>query len=330
MKERNYDVAIVGGGPAGMSAAIYAGRARLKTVLIEKLLPGGQLLSTDVIEDYPGFRSIIGRDLARLMEEQIKDFGAEIQSDTVTGISPVDADWLVRTESGAEYRTQTVVYCPGGTPRKLGVPGEKELTARGVSYCAICDGPLFRDQVIAVVGGGDSAAEEGIYLARFGRKVYILDNDNKLEASPLLQELVFAHPRMEVRFNNVVEEIGGVGRVEWVRLRNVKDGSVSKLDVGAVFIYIGFEPNTELLKGKVQMDERGYIISDSRMRTSAPGIFAAGDVRAATTRQIINAAADGATAALQAYAYLQERRAPAPIAARRVAKEPTIRKKRAA
>lgn len=316
VKQERYEVVIVGGGPAGLSAAVYSGRALLKTVLIEKLQPGGQLLNTDIVEDYPGFRSIRGHELAKRMEEQARDFGAVIHSGTVTEIRSVDSEWLVRTQQGAEYRTPAVIYCPGGSPKKLQVPGEERLAKRGVSYCAVCDGPLFRGQPIAVVGGGEGAVGEAIYLARFGSKVYILDGDDKLEASPLLQQRAFANPKIQVHFCALVQEIGGVDRVEWIKIENAKDGSASKLDVGAVFVYMGLQPDSGLLRGKVQMDERGYIVTDWRTHTSASGIFAAGSVRAQTTRQIVNAAADGATAALQAYAYLEEGRILAPVAAR--------------
>ncbi len=333
MKQENWDVVVIGGGPAGLAAGIYASRANLRTVIIEKLLPGGYLLSTEEIENYPGFIRVQGADLATRMEKQTRFSGAVIRIGTANEIRSVDSEWLVRTEEGDEYRAPAIIYCTGGSPRKLNVPGEAEFSGRGVSYCAVCDGPLFHDQVIAVVGGGDSAVGEGIYLARFGKKVHILNNDDDLEASPVLQERAFTDPKIEVHFNSLVEQIGGTEKVEWVRIRNPKDGSVSTLDVGGVFIYIGFWPNSDLLRGKVKLDERGYIITDWRMRTSAPGIFAAGDVTAYTVRQITNAVADGTTAALQAYEYIQEQRAPTAIAARRVASpvvQVKVRKKKAA
>lgn len=319
VKRKNYDVVIIGAGPAGLTSGIYAGRARLRTLIVEKGLPGGYLHSTNVVENYPGFLSVKGFDLARRMEEQARVSGAEIRSGTAKEIRSVNAEWLVLTEEGDEYQAPAVICCTGGSPRKLNVPGEAEFTGKGVSYCAVCDGPLFRDQVIAVVGGGDSAVGEGIYLASYGSKIHILNNDDELEASPILQERAFANPKVEIHFNSVVEQIGGTDRVQWVRIRNPKDGSVSRLDVGAVFVYIGFRPNSELLRGIARLDDRGYVITDWRMRTSAAGIFAAGDVIAYTVRQITSAVGDGTTAALHAYQYVQERRAPRAIPARRAA-----------
>ncbi|MBI2954387.1 MAG: thioredoxin-disulfide reductase [Chloroflexi bacterium] len=327
IKEHSYDTVIIGAGAAGLAAAIYAGRSKLRTLLLEKLIPGGQLLNTEVIENYPGFISIPGPDLAEKMKEHARAADVDVRTGTASKITQVNSEWLVETQEGDRFRAPTIIYCGGGTPRKLNVPGEAEFSARGVSYCAVCDGPLFRGQVIAVAGGGDSAIGEAIYLSRFASKVHVLNNDDELEASPTLQEQALANPKIQIHLNAVVTEVGGANRVEWVKLRDPRTGAIDQLRVGGIFVYIGFRPNSDILAAIVRRDERGYIVVDWRMATSAPGIFAAGDVRSYTTRQIVNAAADGVTAALKAYDYVSKLRAPAEIAAGRARQ---ARRKRAA
>jgi len=309
---RHYDVVIVGGGPAGLTAAIYAARATLRTVLLEKGSPGGQLLRTTVIEDYPGFRRIFGAELAKKMEEHARDFGAQIVSATVTEIRNRSEDKQVVTLEGDRYRAGAVIVCTGGSPRRLRVPGEVEFTGRGVSYCAICDGPFFTDKTIAVVGGGDSAVGEANYLTRFASKVYVINREEELQAAPLLQSQLMANPKVSVISRSVVQEIGGNQTVSWVQIKNLKTGKMRRLNVSGVFIYIGFQPNSDILPKEVLLDEDGYILTDLRMQTSTPGIFAAGDVRAESTRQVTNAVGDATTAAIQAYRYLESIHALAP------------------
>jgi thioredoxin reductase (NADPH) len=302
----DYDVVIIGAGPAGLCAALYCGRARLKTLVLDKLAPGGELLNTEWIEDYPGFRLIRGVELAQRMEEHARDFGAEFRMATVVEVWSEGVDKFVRTDEGDVYRARAVIVCTGGSPRKLGVPGEAEFAGRGVSYCAVCDGAFFQDQVVAVVGGGDAAVEEGTFLTRYARKVYIIHRRDQLRAQPILQERAFANPKVEFIWNTVVEEIGGSDAVEWVRLRNVKDGTTSTLPVNGIFIYIGFVPNSNIFRDPVKTDPNGYIITNERMETSIPGIFAAGDVRVQLVRQITNAVGDATTAAIAAQKYIDQ------------------------
>ncbi len=307
---RNHDVIVVGGGPAGLCAAMYAGRGMLDTLLIERGVPGGELLNTEVIEDYIGFESILGRDLAEKMTSHAKKFGAEIVMDTADEIvRRADGTFDVRTQLGATYRAPVVILTAGGTPRKLGVPGEGEYAGKGVSYCAVCDGAFFKGEVLAVVGGGDAAVEEADYLTRYAEKVYIVHRRDQLRASPIIQKRALSNPKIAVVWNKVVEEIEGTATgVTHLRLTDTATGETSKLPVGGVFIFIGFLPNTGLVKGHVNHDANGYIITDQHMMTSIPGLFAAGDLRAQLTRQITTAVGDATTAAIAAEKYLTERR----------------------
>lgn len=308
--EQSYDVIIVGGGPAGLCAAMYCGRGMLNTVLIERGLPGGELLNTDLIEDYIGFESIKGPELARKMTDHAKKFGAGIVMDTVTAIAQrADGDFDVTTQLGKTYRAPAVILTAGGTPKKLGVPGEKEYAGKGVSYCAVCDGAFFKGEVLAVVGGGDAAVEEADYLTRYASKVYIVHRRDQFRASPIIQKRAFANPKIEVVWNKVVEAIEGNGaQVQHLRLKDTVTGEEATLDVGGVFVFIGFSPNSGLVKGHVEHDANGYIITDHHMMTSIPGLFAAGDLRAQLTRQITTAVGDATTAAIAVEKYLAERR----------------------
>lgn len=312
MAVRRYDVVIVGGGPAGLTAAIYAARANLKTVVLEKGPPGGQLLRTTVIEDYPGFRRIFAAELAKKLEDHARDFRAEIVQATVTQIRNRSQEKQVITLEGDRYRAGAVIVCTGGSPRRLRVPGETEFAGKGVSYCAICDGPFFQDKTVAVVGGGDSAVGEANYLTRFASKVYVINKEEELQAAPLLQSQLMANPKITVIPHTVVQEIGGNQTVSSVQVKNLKTGKSRRLNVSGVFIYIGFQPNSDILPEEVSLDEGGYVLTDLHMQTSAPGIFAAGDVRAESTRQVTNAVGDATTAAIQAYRYLESTRALAP------------------
>jgi thioredoxin reductase (NADPH) len=301
-----YDVIIVGAGPAGLCAALYAGRGMLKALTIERGAPGGELLNTDVIEDYIGFESIKGWDLAQKMTAHAKKFGAEIVTDTVERIRKADDGWFaVETARGAVYRAPAVILTAGGTPVKLGVPGEQEYAGKGVSYCAVCDGAFFKGEVLAVVGGGDAAVEEADYLTRYAAKVYLVHRRDRLRASKILQERAFRNPKIEVVWNKRVTAIRGDERgVKAVALEDTVTGARSDLAVGGVFIFIGFRPNSGLVEGHVEHDAAGYLVTDERMMTSIPGLFAAGDVRSQLTRQITTAVGDATTAAIAVEKYL--------------------------
>lgn len=307
--EREFDLIIVGGGPAGLTAYIYAARARLRTVLVEKLSPGGQVLVTDWVENYPGFpEGISGAELMEKFAAQARALGLEPVLDEAVGLTPDGDLRLVHLAGGKTLVAPTVIIATGASPRKLGVPGEAELTGKGVSYCATCDGPFFRDEVIAVVGGGNTAVQESLFLTRFARKIYLIHRRDQLRATRILQERALSHPQIEPLWNTVVTEVLGEDRVEGLRIKNVKTGEESTLAVGGVFIFIGIKPQTEWLGGAVALDEAGFVVTDSETRTSLPGVFAAGDVRAKACRQIVTAAGDGAVAAYMAEHYLAERR----------------------
>src|SRR5438132_202809 len=302
-----YDVIIVGAGPAGLCAAMYAGRGMLKALTIERGAPGGELLNTDLIEDYIGFESIKGWELAQKMTAHAKQFGAELVTDTVERIRKADEGWFeVATARGRLYRAPAVILTAGGTPVKLGVPGEKEHAGKGVSYCAVCDGAFFKGEVLAVVGGGDAAVEEADYLTRYASKVYIVHRRDQFRASKILQERAFANPKIEVIWNKKVLEIkGNANGTDHLVLEDTVTGQRSTLKVGGVFVFIGFRPNTDLVHGHVEHDAAGYFVTDDRMMPSLPGLFAAGDVRSQLTRQITTAVGDATTAAIAVEKYLQ-------------------------
>ena len=302
-----YDVIIVGAGPAGLCAAMYAGRGMLKAVTIERGAPGGELLNTDLIEDYIGFESIKGWELAQKMTEHAKKFGAEIVTDTVDRIHKQADGWFdVETARGETYRSQAVILTAGGTPTKLGIPGEKEFAGRGVSYCAVCDGAFFKGERLAVVGGGDAAVEEADYLTRYASKVHLVHRRDEFRASQIVQDRAFANPKIEVIRNTVVPEIAGNERgVTHAVLESNTTGERTNLDVGGVFIFVGFKPNTQLVDGHIDHDAGGYLITDNRMMTSMAGLFAAGDVRSQLTRQITTAVGDATTAAIAVEKYLK-------------------------
>jgi len=308
--EQGYDVIIVGAGPAGLCAAMYAGRGMLKTLVIERGMPGGELLNTDLIEDYIGFESIKGPELAQLMADHAKKFGAEFVMDTVDSIvKRADGSFEITTQLERHYRAPAVIITAGGTPRKLGVPGEKEFAGRGVSYCAVCDGAFFKGEVLAVVGGGDAAVEEADYLTRYASKVHIIHRRDELRASPIIQKRALANPKIEVIWNTVVEEVQGDAKgVNRLLLKDSGTGEQSTLSVGGVFVFIGFTPNSGLIKGHFDHDSSGYIITDSHMMTSIPGLFAAGDLRVQLVRQITTAVGDATTAAMAVEKYLVEYR----------------------
>ena len=307
MGKADYDLIIAGGGPAGLTAGLYAARSMLKTLLLEKMTPGGQAATTFLIENYPGFpEGISGPDLAQAMENQAKKFGLAVTYGEVKKMSFREPLWEVETED-KKLLAKAVVVASGVEPRKLGVPGEETLRGRGVSYCATCDGPFFKDQEIGVVGGGDSAVEEALYLTRFAAKVYLIHRRNALRAEKIIQERAFQNPKIEILWDTVVAKVLGDSGVEGLELQNVKTKTLRTLKVGGVFFYVGWLSNTEFLKGIVDLDEQGYVVTDEHMATSAPGLFAAGDVRKKLLRQIATAVGDGATAAFAAGQYIESR-----------------------
>ena len=301
-----YDVVIVGAGPAGLCAALYAGRGLLKAVTIERGAPGGELLNTDLIEDYIGFESIKGWELAQKMAEHAKKFGAQLVTDTVEKVRKAPDGWFdVATAHGHTYHAPAVILTAGGTPVKLGVPGEKEHAGKGVSYCAVCDGAFFKGEILAVIGGGDAAVEEADYLTRYAAKVYVVHRRDRLRASKILQQRAFANPKIEVIWNKKVLEIKGTAKgTDGLVLEDTVTGERSTLMVGGVFIFIGFQPNSGLVEGHAKHDANGYFVTDDRMMTSIPGLFAAGDVRSQLTRQITTAVGDATTAAIAVEKYL--------------------------
>jgi len=302
-----WDVVIVGAGPAGMAAALYTGRARLKTLLLDRAgFGGGQLMNTELIEDYPVIKSITGLAMAQAQEEQIREFGVEVTYGNVEWIAARGNRRVVAIDDGTEYVGKTVIVATGGLPRKLGSPGEGEFAGRGVSYCAICDGAFFKDQVLAVVGGGDSAVEEATFLTRYGSKVYIIHRRDQWRAQKLLQERALNNPKIEPIWHTVVEEIGGEKKVEWMRLKNIQTGEETRLDVGGVFIYVGFNPNSEIFGNEFRKDEQGFLVTDEKMETHIPGLYVCGDVRSQYVRQISNAVGDATIAAVAATRYIEE------------------------
>jgi thioredoxin reductase (NADPH) len=305
-----FDVIIIGGGPAGLCAAMYAGRGMLRAVLLERGATGGELLNTEWIEDYPGFVSIKGHDLAQKMTEHAVKFGADIRQENVETIErQEDGIFSVTTSRGTVYRAPTVILTAGGTPTKLGVPGELEYAGRGVSYCAVCDGAFFKGETIAVVGGGDAAVEEAEYLTRYAERVYLIHRRDELRASKILQERLFANPKIEVIWNRRVRElIGGPKGLQSIELEDTVTGAQSSLAATGCFIFIGFQPNSGLIKGHFRHDASGYVITDERMMTSIPGLFAAGDLRVQLTRQVTTAVGDATTAAIAVEKYLTDRR----------------------
>ncbi len=301
---------IIGGGPAGLTAGLYAGRGRLKTLLLEQLSPGGQVLTTHMVDNYPGFpEGISGYDLSQKMLEQAVRFGVEVRTADVSGLLPGERHHAVRlADGGQEFTCGAVIIASGARPRKLGVPGEEALTGKGVSYCATCDGAFFRDETIAVVGGGDTALEDATFLTRFAKRIHVLHRRDAFRGARIYQEKVLASDKIEVHWNTVVQEILGDNAVAALRLQNVQTQAVDTLPVTGVFIFVGIQPNTVWLQdSSVSLDKYGFVITDQDMATSIPGIFAAGDVRSKMLRQISTAVGDGATAAFAAEKFLEER-----------------------
>lgn len=300
-----YDTIIIGAGPAGMTAALYAARSNLKVALIEGGLPGGQMNNTSDIENYPGYANISGPELAEKMFEPLENLGVEHLYGFVENIEDHGDVKKVITDN-EEFETRTVIVATGSKHRLLGVPGEEELNSRGVSYCAVCDGAFFRDQDLLVVGGGDSAVEEAIFLTQFAKSVTIVHRRDELRAQKVLQDRAFVNEKINFIWDSVVKEIKGENRVESVVIENVKSGQVTEQAFGGVFIYVGLDPVSDFTKDLQIQDESGWIVTDDHMKTSVAGVFAVGDVRQKDLRQVTTAVGDGAIAGQEAYKYITE------------------------
>lgn len=305
MADREYDVAIIGGGPAGLAAGLYAARGRHRTVLLEKGVIGGQISLTELVENYPGVPNVNGFDLAQTMLQQAESHGMEIDYQDVTGVAQAGQKWLVRTGGGG-FTAKAVIITSGAEYNKLGVPGEERLTGKGVSYCATCDAAFFKEMEVAVVGGGDAAMDEGLFTTRYASKVHVIHRRDELRASRILQERALANEKMVFHWNTVVEEVLGDDFVTGVKLRDVVTGETSEMPLSALFVFIGQHPNTGFLNGLVEMDAGKHISVDEWMRTGAPGIFAAGDVRQNSARQVASSVGDGVTAAIAADHYISD------------------------
>lgn len=304
-EEKIYDVIIAGAGPAGMTAAVYTSRANLSTLMIERGMPGGQMANTQDVENYPGFDLILGPDLSNKMFEHAKKFGAEYAYGDILEIVDEGKMKIVKTSSG-EYKTLAVIVATGAEYRKLGVPGEEELTGRGVSYCAVCDGAFFRERELVVIGGGDSAVEEAIFLTRFATKVTIIHRRDELRAQKIIQERAFANEKIEFIWDHVVNSINGEdGKVSSVTIEHTKTGETKEFATDGVFVYIGTLPLNDSVKQLGITNEEGYIVTDEQMATKVAGIFAAGDIREKTLRQIVTATGDGSIAAQSAQNYIE-------------------------
>lgn len=300
-----YDLIIIGGGPTGAAAGLYGARTRLRTLLLERGMVGGQLAVTEDVENYPGFESVLGPELGQKFLDHAEKFGMEVQYAEVEGVDLENTLKTVQTSEG-EFQAKALIIATGSIHNKLEVTGEDEFSGRGVSYCAVCDGAFFRDKELVVVGGGDAAVEEGTYLTRFASKVTIIHRRDELRAQKILQERAFANDKMEFLWNNTVEEIKGNGLVGSIVLKDVKTDKVSEKSVDGVFIYVGLTPNTQFLENVLPSDDQGHLHVNLNMETRFPGVYAAGDVRQSSARQVASAVGDGATAAIFAEKYIAE------------------------
>ena len=308
MQEEIYDVIIIGGGAAGLTAGIYACRGGLKTLMLEKLMPGGQVINAESIENFPGFpNGISGAEIAPMMQQQAMKYGLEIRLGEVCELAQDGDVWRV-SAWGEEYAGRSVIIAGGSTLRKLGVSGEEELFGAGVSYCATCDGGFFMNQIVGVVGGGDSALDEALVLTEYASKVILFHRGDEFTGEKILQERVLSNPKIDVRWNTSVSEILGNGQVEGVAIVDEQSGETSRIDLSGVFIYIGLDPNTEYLQDVLPLDTGGHIPTDIWMSTPVRGIFAAGDIRQNSAAQLVSAAGDGATAAIAARRYVERLR----------------------
>ncbi len=304
MKSIDYELVIIGGGPAGLTAGLYAARARLNVILIEKVVPGGQVLTTDWIENYPGFpEGISGPDLIRKMTEQVKKFDLNIESNEVISLDLSEPVKKIRL-SDRTITSHTIIIATGASPKKLGIPGEDIFFGKGLSTCATCDAPFFKGKIVAAVGGGDTAVQESIFLTKFAKKVYLIHRRDQLRATKILQERAFANDKIEFIWDSVLTSIDGLANVEKITVKNVKTGETKELYVDGCFIWTGILPNTNFLKDEVKVDDNGFIIVDSNMQSSVPGVFAAGDARSTGLRQIATAVGDAASAVFSAEHYI--------------------------
>ncbi len=309
--ENLYDVIIIGSGPAGLAAGLYAARAKMKTLILEKTKTGGQIVTTDEVANYPGsVHNATGPSLIARMVEQAEEFGVERKKEGVVEVDFTDKIKKIKGET-EEYSAKAIIIATGATPKKIGCPGEARLIGKGVSYCATCDADFFTDLEVFVIGGGDSAVEEAMYLTKFARKVTIVHRRDELRAAKSIQEKAFKNPKIEFIWDSVVAEIKGDGLVESVVFKNVKTGEITEYHADeedgtmGIFSFVGYEPLSEIFKAKVEMNEAGYIVTDADMKTSAEGVFAAGDIRVKSLRQVVTATADGAIAAVQAEKYIE-------------------------
>lgn len=309
MPTPDHDLVIIGGGPAGLTAGLYAARAKLNVILIEKMAPGGQVLITDWVENYPGFpEGISGFDLIRKMTDQAKKFGLPIESGEVESIDTSDTVKTIKTDGGS-ISARSVIIASGASPKKLGIPGEDVFYGKGVSSCATCDGPFFKDRVVAAVGGGDTAVQESLYLTKFAKKVYLIHRRDQLRATGILRDRALENEKIEILWDSALTGISGLTNVEKIAVKNLKSDEIRNLDVAGCFIWIGILPNGGFFPETVKCDEYGFIVTDMEMKTSVPGIFAAGDVRSTSLRQIVTAVGDAATAAFSAEHYIEKIRA---------------------
>jgi len=305
-----YDVIIIGGGAAGLTAGIYLARARMDTLLIEKMSPGGQAILTEIIENYPGFpHGIAGPELMQKIEEQAVRFGLKIEYGEVIKVEikeeKQDKIKIVKTDN-QEYKTLAIIVASGAEARKLGVPGEEKLRGRGISYCATCDAPFFQNQKVVVIGGGDTAIEESLYLSKFAREITIIHRRDRLRATKILQERIFSNKKINFAWDSIVVKILGQEKVEGVLIKNIKTGQEREISSQGVFMFIGNLPNTKFLEEIIKLDDRGYIVTDDNMMSSYEGIYACGDVRKKILRQVVTACGEGATAAFAAEKYIEE------------------------
>lgn len=307
-KQKHYDVIIIGSGPAGYTAGVYTSRAKLGTLIISGTLPGGQLMTTSEVENYPGFPSgIFGPELMMNMRQQAERFGAAVVDDEVILVNFKKRPFTVKTHSET-YSAEAVIACTGASPRKLGIPAEQQFSGRGVSYCATCDGPFFKGEDIVVVGGGDTAMEEATFLTKFGKSVKIVHRRDSLRASKILQDKALENPKIEFLWNSVISDIKGDKKVSTVLVKNMENGKERSLEAGGIFVAIGHEPNTSIFKGHLELDDRGYIALKNHTKTSVEGVFAAGDVHDHKYRQAVTAAGFGCMAAIDVEKWLSEKK----------------------
>jgi thioredoxin reductase (NADPH) len=304
---KGHDVIIIGAGPAGLTAGIYCARSGLSTLILEKTAVGGQVIKSDIVENYPGFpEGISGFELMEKMKKQAERFGAEFIGGEISALMADNSEMLtLNTSAGEKYSAKAVIIATGANPKKLGIKGEEELNGKGVSYCATCDGPLFRNKDVIVIGGGDSAVGEAIYLAKLAKSLILVHRRDALRASKILQDRLFSGKNVRARWNCVPVEIMGISRVEGLKIRNVKTNTEETVPANGIFVYVGLEPNTSFLKGKLDLDGQGFVTTDEKMQTSLKGVFACGDVRKNMLKQVVTACAEGAQAACSCWHYIE-------------------------